>query len=151
MAILPLLLAACGPDAQQQADYAAVERSGASPAIYDKMVHGDPLSLSDIVSLTHARVNDGVILRYIRDQGTVYYLHRDDFKLSARQWRFAERGRLHGLHLEPNYWGPGAYPYYGPYGGPGPYYGPGPGITVPDPFVPIGIGIGIGGGGGHWR
>src|SRR5579871_2793703 len=80
LALVPLFLAACGPDVQQQADLNAVERSGCSPAIYDKMVHGDALSLSDIVALTHARVNDGVILRYIRDQGTVYYLHGDDFR-----------------------------------------------------------------------
>jgi hypothetical protein len=143
VAILPLLLAACGPDAQQQADLNAVSRSGTSPAIYDKMVHGDALSLSDIVSLTHARVNDGVILRYIRDQGTVYYLHGDDFKY------LHDNGVSQSIvdymaSTAPNYWGPGPYPYYGPYGpGRGPFfYGP-----------PIGIGIGIGGGGGyrHWR
>lgn len=75
---LPLLLAACAPTAQQQSDYNAVQRSGVSPAIYDKMVHGDPLSVSDIASLGHAHVNDGVIIRYIRDHGTVYYLSPPD-------------------------------------------------------------------------
>jgi hypothetical protein len=135
--LIPLFLAACGPDAQQQADYNAVARSGVSPAVYDKMVHGDPLSLSDIVSLSHARVNDGIILRYIRDQGTVYYLHGDDFRY------LHDNGVSQSIvdymaSTAPNYWGPGPYPYYGPYAG---------------PVIPIGIGIGIGGGGGwhHWR
>jgi hypothetical protein len=127
--LIPLFLAACGPDAQQQADYNAVARSGVSPAVYDKMVHGDPLSLSDIVSLSHARVNDGIILRYIRDQGTVYYLHDNGVSQSIVDYMAS---------TAPNYWGPGPYPYYGPYAG---------------PVIPIGIGIGIGGGGGwhHWR
>jgi hypothetical protein len=80
VALVPLFLAACGPTAQQQADANAVERSGVSPAIYDKMVHNDPLSLSDIVSLSHERVNDGIIIRYIRDHGTIYDLQGDDFK-----------------------------------------------------------------------
>ena len=78
VATLPLLLTACAPTAQQQSDYNAVQRSGVSPAIYDKMVHGDPLSVSDIASLGHARVNEGAIIRYIRDQGTVYYLSPPD-------------------------------------------------------------------------
>ena len=78
VAILPLLLMGCAPTEQQQSDYNAVERSGVSPAIYDKMMHGDPLSVSDIASMGHARVNDGVIIRYIRDHGTIYYLGPPD-------------------------------------------------------------------------
>ncbi len=73
------LLAACGPTAQQQADYAAVQRSGVNSAIYDKMVHSDPLSIGDICSLSRAGVGGGVITRYIRDQGTVYTLSSNDF------------------------------------------------------------------------
>ena len=134
VALVPLFLVACGPDAQQQADYNAVARSGVSPAVYDKMVHGDPLSLSDIVALSHARVNDGIILRYIRDQGTVYYLHGDDFRY------LHDNGVSQSIvdymaSTAPNYWGPGPYPYYGP-----------------GPIVPVGIGIGFGfGGHGRWR
>jgi len=78
VATLALLLAACAPTAEQQADYNSVQRSGVSPAIYDKMMHGDPLSVSDIVSLAHARVNDGVVIRYIRDHDTIYYLSPPD-------------------------------------------------------------------------
>ena len=75
---VPVLLAACAPTAEQRADYSIVRSSGVSPAIYDKMIHDDPLSVSDIASLGHARVNEGVIIRYIRDHGTVYYLSPPD-------------------------------------------------------------------------
>ncbi len=138
VALVPLFLAACGPTAQQQADADAVDRSGVSPAIYDKMVHDDPLSLSDIVSLSHARVNDGIIIRYIRDHGTVYYLQGDDFKY-LHDNGVSQSVVDYMASTAPNYWGPGPYPYYGPYAG---------------PIVPVGIGIGFGFGGGgyhHWR
>jgi hypothetical protein len=123
------LLAGCGLSDQQKADYASVQRSGVSPAIYDKMEHGDPLSINDIISLSQAHVSDGVIVRYIRDQGTIYALNGEDFD------------HLHQAGVSPSvidfmartgYPGPGPYPY-----GPGPY-----------PYPPVSVGIGFG---GHWR
>jgi hypothetical protein len=121
-----LFLAACAPTVQQQADYSAVQRSDVSPAIYDKMVHGDPLSLSDIVALSHARVNDGIIVRYIRDHHTVYPLSPDDVN-----------------YLSSNGVSPSVIDFMRQTAGPGPYpYGPPGPIIVPPP---IGIGIGIGG------
>jgi hypothetical protein len=124
------LLAACAPSEQQKADYATVQRSGVSPAIYDKMVHGDPLSVNDIIALSQARVSDGVIIRYIRDNGTYYALNGQDFD------------RLHQAGVSPSvidFMNRPGYPAYGP--GPGPYIYP----------APVAIGIGIGGGGGHWH
>jgi len=133
VAVLPLLLAACGPTDQQLADQHAVERSGVSPAIYDKMVHDDPLSLSDIVSLSEARVNDGVIIRYIRDHGTPYFLTPPDFD-------YLHKGGVSQSVID-------FMASTAPPGGP---YGPGPGPVFLGP--PIGIGIGIGGGGyHHWH
>lgn len=85
VATLPLLLAACAPSEQQQADYAVVEHSNVSSAIYDKMVHGDPLSVSDIASLSQAHVSDGIIIRYIRDQHTIYYLSPPDLDYLQKQ------------------------------------------------------------------
>ena len=76
--LLPLLLAACGLTAQQQADYAAVQRSGVNSAVYDKMVHGDDLSLYDIKALSHAGVSDAVVLRYLQNRQTVYLLTAED-------------------------------------------------------------------------
>ena len=76
--LVPFLLTACGLSDQQKADYASVQRSGVSSATYDKMLHGDALSISDIENLAHARVNDGVVLRYLRNQGTIYTLNSND-------------------------------------------------------------------------
>ena len=76
--LVPLLLTACGLSEQQKADYASVQRSGVSSAVYDKMVHGDDLSLYDIKALARAGVSDGVTLRYLRNSGTTYYLNSDD-------------------------------------------------------------------------
>jgi hypothetical protein len=143
--VLPLFVAACGPTAQQRADYSAVERSGVSPATYDKMVHGDPLALADIANLSRAGVNDGVILRYIRDQGTVYTLNSADV-VRLRHAGVSQSVIDYMLQTARNYYAyPGIYdPYYGPWWGP--YYGPGfygPGI---------GLGFGFGGhGGGYYH
>ena len=136
--LVPLALTACGLSDQQKADYSRVEQGGVSPAIYDKMVHGDDLSISDVVALSHARVNDGVIIRYMRDQNTSYYLTPPDFQYLQKNG-VSQSVIDYMAQTAPGYgYGPG-YPY-----GPG-YYGPGP-------VVPIGIGIGIGGGGYHrWR
>jgi hypothetical protein len=134
------LLAACGPTEQQQADYAAVYRSGVSSAIYDKMVHGDPLSIGDVCSLSRAGVSDGIIIRYIRDEGSVYALTSSDFDrlkhagVSPSVIDFMAQTGYQGSPYGPYPYGP--YPYYGGY----PYwYGP-----------PIGVGIGFGWG-HHWR
>jgi hypothetical protein len=76
--LLPLLLTACGLTDQQKADYAQVQRSGVSSAVYDKMVHQDTLGLYDIKALSRAGVSDGITLRYLRDQHSVYYLTSED-------------------------------------------------------------------------
>jgi hypothetical protein len=134
LAAVPLFLAACGPDSQQLADQNAVERSGVSPAIYDKMVHDDNLSLSDIVALSQARVNPGIIIRYIRDHDTHYFLTPPDFD-------YLRKNGVDQSVIDFMAQTTAGYPPPGPYG---PYYGPGP-------VVPIGIGIGFGGGYHHWR
>ena len=131
IAVAASVLAGCGLTDQQKADYASVQRAGVSPAIYDKMVHGDPLSVGDIVSLSQARVSDGVMVRYIRDHGTVYVLGGPDFD------------RLQKGGVSPSvidYMAHTGYP-----GGPYPY-GPGP-----YPYPPVSVGVGFGFGGGHWH
>ena len=130
--LLPLFLAACGPSDQQRADEAAVQSSGVSPAIYDKMLHDDALSVSDVAALSRARVNDGVIIRYIRDHDTIYVLSRDEIQYLQHNGvspsvidYMVQTGRNAG----PYPYGPGPYPYGGPF-----FYGP-----------PISVGIGFGG------
>ena len=125
------LLAACGLSDQQKADYAAVQRSNVSSAIYDKMIHGDPLSIGDICAMTRAGVSDGIIIRYIRDQGSVYALTSSDFK------------RMHDAGVSPSVVDYMVQTNPNPYGGPPP---PGPVIYPP----PIAIGVGVGGW-GHWH
>jgi hypothetical protein len=127
LAAAALTLAGCGLSDQQKADYAAVSRSGVSPAIYDKMVHDDPLSVGDIVSLSHARVSDGVIVRYIRDHDTVYVLSGQDVD-----------------YLHNNGVSPSVVDFMIQTGRSG--YNSGPFIYPPV----IGIGVGFGGG-GRWR
>ena len=139
--LVPLFFTACGLSDQQKADYARVESSGVSPAIYDKMMHGDPLSLSDIKALSRAHVSDAIILRYLRDQGTVYSLNSSD--VTSLRKAGVSQSIVDYMLQTPGYYGPyGPYwgdPYYGPYWGP--YWGPGPywGGTV---WV---------GGGHHWH
>jgi len=126
--VLPLLLTACGLSPQQKADYARVQSSGVSSAIYDKMVHGDDLSLYDIKALSRAGVSDGVILRYLRDRDTVYYLNSGD--VASLRKAGVSQSIVDYMLQTPQRYGPYGYPPidvgigYGPYwGGPGPYWG----------------------------
>jgi hypothetical protein len=122
--VVPLVLAACGPTAQQQADYVAVQRSGVSDAVYDKMVHGDALSLADIENLSRSHVNDGIILRYIRDQGTIYTLNSADVT-NLRRAGVSQSVVDYMLQSSRDFYDyPPVYdPWYGPWWGP--WYGPG--------------------------
>jgi hypothetical protein len=141
LAVVPLVLAACGPTPQQQADYLAVQRSGVPSATYDKMVHDDPLALTDIESLSQAHVNDGIILRYIRDQGTIYTLNSGDV-VRLRRAGVSQSVIDYMLGTARAYWDyPPVYdPWYGPWWGP--WYGPG--FYGP----PFGVGFY---GGGHYH
>lgn len=127
--LVPLLLTACELSPQQKADYAAVQRSHVSSAVYDKMLHGDDLSLYDIKALSRAGVSDGVILRYLRDQGTVYFLNSGDVEDLRKAG--VSQSVIDFMMSTPRRYGPDVYPVigvgigYGPYwGGPYPYPGP---------------------------
>jgi hypothetical protein len=138
--LVPLLFTACGLSPQQKADYASVQASGVSSAVYDKMMHGDPLSLYDIKALARAHVSDGVVLRYLRDQGTVYYLNSDD--VASLRKAGVSQSIVDYMLQTPGGYGPYGYPGYGPYWG-DPYWGPYWG----GPYW--GGGFGYGGGGYH--
>jgi hypothetical protein len=124
--LVPVLLTGCGLSNQQKADYASVERSGVNSAVYDKMAHGDDLSLYDIKALSRSGVSDAVTLRYLRDHGTTYYLSSDDVtglrKAGVSQSvvdYMLETPRNNNPYLYPNY-GIGYGPYWGdPFWGPG--------------------------------
>jgi hypothetical protein len=141
--LAPLLLTACGLSDQQKADYASVQESGVSPAIYDKMMHGDNLSVFDIKTLSRAHVNEGIILRYLRDQQTIYYLNSDD--VTGLRKAGVSQSIVDYMLQTPREFGPDYYPGYGPYGpypyGGGPYWGPFGGFGYGYPY----------GGYRHWR
>jgi hypothetical protein len=75
---LSLVLAGCGLSGQEKADLVSVQGSGVPSAIYDKMLHGDELSVYDVCALERAHVDEGAILRYLREHGTVYVLSSRD-------------------------------------------------------------------------
>jgi hypothetical protein len=130
--LVPLVLTACGLSSQQKADYARVQTSGVSSAIYDKMVHGDALSLYDIKALTRAGVNDGIILRYMRDQHTIYSLNSDD--VTSLRHAGVSQSIVDYMLQTPRMFGPDFYPYPYPYGY-GPYWGD-PFWGPPYPYYP---------------
>jgi len=74
LAAAALALAGCGSSPQEKADLASVRRPGVPIALYDKMVRGQDLSIADVITLSQAHVGDDVIVRYIRDQRTIYRL-----------------------------------------------------------------------------
>lgn len=76
--VTALALAGCGTSARQEADYASVHRAGVPPPLYDKMLRGGALTVDDVITLSKDGVDDGIIVRYIRDHGTVYRLTRHD-------------------------------------------------------------------------
>ena len=143
--LIPLALTACGLTPQQQADYSRVENSGVSPAIYDKMLHGDDLSVSDVEALGRAHVSSAVILRYIRDQDTVYYLRSSDviaLEKAGVDPSVADFMLQTGSNYGP-YGGYGGYPYGYGYGGYGYGYGFDP-FWYPGFYGSFGYGFGRG-------
>ena len=119
--LLPLFLTACGLTDQQKADYAKVRTSGVSSAVYDKMTHGDDLSLYDIKSLSHAGVNDGIILRYLRDHHTTYFLNSDD--VTGLRKAGVSQSIVDYMLQSPRAYGSDLYPVVGLDIGYGPYWG----------------------------
>jgi hypothetical protein len=73
-----LILTGCDVVSPQHADQEAVGRSGVSPVVYDKMVHGAPLTVDDVIALTHAGVSDAIITRYVHDHTLIYHLSKSD-------------------------------------------------------------------------
>jgi hypothetical protein len=145
LVVLSLFLAGCGLSGQEQADYTAVQSSGVSSATYDKMLHGDSLSISDVCALKRAGVNEGVILRYIRNRDTIYELSSNDtdrlqaagvsqslidYMDQTAAAHAASYPTVQVVTYAPygpiGYYGPSATSYWGPayYGAYDPFYGP---------------------------
>jgi len=71
-----LLLAGCaglGPDAMS-----AFRRPGVPDALCAKVQHGQPLTLSDVITLSRAGVSDGAIIDYLYTFGAHFSLSSAD-------------------------------------------------------------------------
>jgi hypothetical protein len=53
-------------------------RAQVLPKFYDYMMNGNPLSVSDVALYGNGRVKGDAVIRYLREQGTVYYLSPPD-------------------------------------------------------------------------
>jgi hypothetical protein len=75
-----LLLAGCVPSPEQLADNNAIQSSGVSSDVYQKVVLDKDLTISDIEALAHAGVSNVIILHYLHTHFTVYIIHDADVK-----------------------------------------------------------------------
>jgi hypothetical protein len=140
-----LLLAGCGLSQEQKVDLSGVQSSGVSSATYDKMVHGDDLSITDICNLRRAHVDEGVILRYLRSHDSLYVLSSHDTDrlenagVSQSLIDYMKQTEIDRASSYPTtqvityapygpigYYGPSATSFWGPayYGAYDPFYGP---------------------------
>jgi hypothetical protein len=145
LVVLTLFLAGCGLSEQQKVDLSSVQASGVPPATYDKMVHGDDLSLSDVCALERAHVDEGIILRYMRSRDSIYELSSNDltrlkdagvsqslidYMQQTAASHAASYPTVQVMTYAPygpiGYYGPSATSYWGPayYGAYDPFYGP---------------------------
>jgi hypothetical protein len=65
----------------QKAARAEIEASTLSPALKEKMLHGDALPLSEIEILSQAGLSENLILNYLRSSGGSYELLTKDIDL----------------------------------------------------------------------
>lgn len=158
--LIPLFLAGCETINQQ--DRTVLRAHNVSPDVFDKMLYGDPLSLDDVIALSHRAVPPGLIIHYMDKTDTVYMLRKADVQ-RLRSAGVDEQVISYMLSTAPAYGPggpvpyagyPGPYPYYpyapypyGYYGGP--YYGYGPGFFGGGYYGRWGRG-GWGRGGGGW-
>jgi len=135
-----------------QNDQALLQQHHVSPALYSRMVHDDPLALSDIIELTQRQVPPDFIINYLSSTGVAYRLSARDVS-NLRNAGVSKRVIDYLLSTPPRYtryyspnyyYGPGYYGY-----GLG-YYGYGPGYYA-YPRVYFGYGGGYYGGGGYYR
>jgi len=144
------LLAGCAT--LNQNDQALLQQHHVSPALYSRMVHEDPLALSDIVELTQRQLSPDFIVYYLSSTRAAYRLSQRD--ISNLRKAGVSKQVIDYLLSTPARYAPA--PYYYPavnyYYGPGYYGGPGyyPGYAYPRVYIGGGY---YGGGyyGGNYR
>ncbi|MDD5351184.1 MAG: hypothetical protein PHQ12_13315 [Chthoniobacteraceae bacterium] len=89
-----------------------------SPAVYDRMMHGDVLSLSDIIELSQRQVPPPLMIRYLYSTRAIYSL--DKPAMARLNQAKVSQDVINYLLDTPSLFGPRPYP--GPYYAPRPYY-----------------------------
>jgi hypothetical protein len=122
--LIPVLFAGCATVSRR--DREVLRAHDVPPDVYDKMMEGDPLSLSNVITLSERGVPPGLIINYMDDTDTAYRLRKADVKL-LRADGVDEQVIAYMLSTGAPY-GPvaypgGAYPGYAAYPA-GPYAAP---------------------------
>ena len=93
-----------------------------SPAVRDRMVHGDILTLSDIIELSQRQVPPGLMIRYLNFTRAIYSL--DKPALTRLNQAKVPQEVIDYLLETPSRFAPRAYYYPRPYYSYDPYYYP---------------------------
>jgi len=114
-----------------------------TPALYARMIHEEPLSLTDVIELSQRHLSPGFIIHYLSSTYAVYRLDRED--IARLRNAKVDQGVINYLMDTVPLYAPRPYgdPYVRPY--PYPYY---------YPYYPWGGGVSVifdGSGHRHWR
>ena len=125
MKLLYSIVVACavvffaGCAAINRAEQKTLVQHNVSPVVSDRMVRGEPLSLSDIIELSRKNVQPGLITHYLYSIRAVYAL---DKPALARLNQAKVSKEVVDYLLETPSLFPPQYYYPGPYYAPGPWY-----------------------------
>jgi len=146
-----------GCQAVSQRDRTVLREHNVPQDVYDKMLYGDPLSLSDVIELSDRAIPPGLIIHYMENTDAAYRLRKADVdhlrKAGVNEGVISYMLSTSAPYGAPAYGGYPAYPYPAPYPYPyAPYdyyYGPyaGPVVVVGGGYYHNGGGWG--GGWGH--
>ncbi|MDR3405616.1 MAG: hypothetical protein P4L99_24180 [Chthoniobacter sp.] len=108
LALLTLTLALTGCATLSHRDRDLLQDHGVSSAVYEKMSHHEPITLDDIIELSHRGVPGPFIVHYLRPTYVVYKLTPADTD-RLRQQGVAE-GVIRYLAATPAMFSPGSVP-----------------------------------------
>ena len=117
-----------------------------SPELYGRMLHGEPLSIPEIIELSKRQVPASFVVHYIWKTYEVYHLSEGD--ISNLKKAGVSQPVIDYLLASAPMYAPRPYPYYPP-APVAPYYGP---YSYPYGYGPtVIIGGGYGYRGGYWH
>jgi hypothetical protein len=113
--VVGLTLVLCGCATLNQGDRMILQQHNVSPALYDRMAHGVPLAVPDMIELTKKGLPASFIIHYLRSTEASYLLTSKD--VSELKKGGVSLDVINYLLATPSIYGPRRYPYYPP-----PYY-----------------------------